>query len=121
VSLVLAGLLGFVDNPIVGDPSAANPVFHTDAIHNVVHIASGAILLFIAFGLSGASLANGLIIFGLAYAGVLVLTLISPELFGLFSVEVNLADHVLHAGLAVVSVVIGWMVRSTPSGLTIGN
>ncbi|MDQ3937507.1 MAG: DUF4383 domain-containing protein [Chloroflexota bacterium] len=121
VVLVIVGLLGFIDNPIVGDPAAANPVFHTGAVHNVVHIASGAALLFVAFGLTGANLTSGLIVFGVAYGAVLVLALISPTMFGLFQVSVNLADHVLHAALAVLSVAVGWLARSNPEQQAIGS
>ncbi len=41
VIFVLVGLLGFVSNPIVGDMG----YFHTDLIHNLVHIIIGAVLI----------------------------------------------------------------------------
>jgi hypothetical protein len=110
VGLVILGLAGFVENPIVGEP-AANPLFVTDAAHNLVHIASGAIALFIAFGLSGTGLANGLLAFGAAYLVLLLASLASPDLFGLFGGDVNLADHVLHAGLGTLSIAVAWLAR----------
>jgi hypothetical protein len=113
VVLVLVGLLGFISNPIVGEPTANNnPIFVTDAVHNVVHIASGLLLLYIAFATSGVTRANWLIGFGVLYVGVLVLTLINPELFGIFQNPVNTADHVLHAALAFLSIGVGYMARN---------
>ena len=107
--LVLVGLLGFVQNPIVGDPPA---MFHTGLVHNIVHIATGAVALYIAFGLAGAQRAMGLIVFGVVYALVLVLTLVSQDMFGLLEHPVNTADHLLHAGLAVASIGVGWWARN---------
>jgi len=105
--LVLVGLIGFIENPIVGEPDW-NPIFVAGLPHNLVHIVTGAAALFIAFGLSGLRRAYGLIAFGAAYALVLVLTFVSPDLFGLFEYEVNMADHVLHLGLAVIPIAVGY-------------
>lgn len=119
--LVVAGLAGFADNPIVGRPDEAAPVFHTGAAHSILLVVAGGIALFVAFGLSGAGLANGLILLGAAFIGLLALTVVSPHLFGLFDVEVNPADHVLHAGLAVVSLAVGWLARSRRTRLALGD
>jgi hypothetical protein len=112
IILIGVGLLGFVDNPIVSRPEA-NPLFHTDLIHNVVHLATGAVALYIAFGLAGRARANGLIAFGAVYAAVLALTLIDPRLFGLLQHPVNTADHVLHFLLAAGAIAVGLYARST--------
>lgn len=108
VVLVAVGLLGFTDNPIVGGASA---LFHTGTNHNLVHVATGLLALFVAFGLRGSTLANGVIAFGVLYAAVFVVLLVSPTLFGLLD-EVNVADHVLHAGLGLVSIAVGVMART---------
>jgi hypothetical protein len=112
--LILVGLLGFIGNPVVGEPGT-NPIFITGTMHNIVHIVTGALALYIGFGLRGDALANALIGFGVMYAAVLVLTLVSPNLFGLLgdnSYGVNMPDHVLHIGLAVLSIAIGYWARS---------
>ncbi len=119
--LVVAGLSGFVDNPIVGRPDGAAPVFHTGAAHSILLVVAGGIALFVAFGLSGVGLASGLIVLGAAFIGLMMLTIASPNLFGLFDVEVNIADHVLHAGLAVVSIVVGWLARGGRTKLALGG
>ena len=110
VVLVLVGLLGFISNPIAGD-ATANPVFVTGAVHNLVHLLTGALALFIAFGLSGEQQANGVIGLGILYALIFVLTILSTNLFGILQYDVSGADHILHAGLAVVSLAIGYLAR----------
>lgn len=116
VVLVAVGLLGFVSNPIVGESDGA--LLPTDAIHNVVHLATGLLALYIAFGLSGPALANGVLGFGVLYAAVFVAVLISPDLFGIFSVPANAAIHVVHAALAVVSLAVGYMARGSAEPMT---
>ena len=109
IVLVAVGLLGFIANPIVGGSSALLP---TDTLHNVVHLGTGAIALYIAFGLRGATQVNATIGFGVLYAVIFIAVLVSPTLFGLFSVPANAVLHVIHAALAVVSVGVGYMARS---------
>jgi hypothetical protein len=112
VSLLGAGLLGFLPgNPIAS--SDPNALFRVNAVHNIVHLATGALALWIGLGMRGRNLATGLIGYGVLYAVVAVLLVVDPTLFGLFSdAPANAADHVLHAALAVVSIALGWMVRS---------
>ena len=59
-------------------------------------------------------MAYALIGFGAAYGSLVALTILSPRLLGLLSVEQNLPGYVLHAALAVLSAVIGWQAR--PAG-----
>ena len=111
VALLGAGLLGFVPgNPIASsDPGA---LFRVNAMHNIVHLATGALALWIGLGMRGMNLANGLIGFGVLYALVAVLLVVDPTMFGLFAdAPTNAADHVLHAALAIVSIGLGWMLR----------
>ena len=114
--LVLVGLLGFIDNPLVGD--SANALVPTDAVHNIVHLLTGLLALYIAFGLRGENQVNGAIGFGILYAVIFLAVLVSPTLFGLFQVPANVVLHVIHAALAVVSLAVGYMARgrSTTAG-----
>ena len=113
VVLVLVGILGFINNPIVGAPTAGNqPLFVTDTIHNIIHLASGLFLLYVAYGVRGAARGTLLIAFGVVYALVLVVTLLDQDAFGLLPNGVNAADHVLHLVLAVASIAVGWMARN---------
>jgi Domain of unknown function (DUF4383) len=109
IVLVAVGLLGFINNPIVGQQ--ANAILPTDALHNIVHLVTGALALYIAFGLRGETQANATLGFGVLYAVIFLAVLVSPNLFGLFSVPANAAIHVVHAALAVVSLAIGYMAR----------
>jgi hypothetical protein len=105
VALLGAGLLGFVDNPIVS--SRQDALFMTGTVHNVVHILTGLVALAIGAALRGRDLARAAIAFGVVYAVVLVGTLVSPDLFGILEMPVNAADHVLHAVLAIGSIAAG--------------
>lgn len=110
VVLVLVGLLGFVENPIVGPADGA--LMPTDTLHNIVHLGSGLLALYIAFGLRGQNRVNALIGFGILYTVIFLAVLVSPNLFGLFSVPANTVLHVIHAALAGVSLAVGYMARN---------
>ncbi len=109
VVLVAVGLLGFISNPIVGD---GNAIFLTGTMHNIVHLLTGALALGIAFILPADQQVNGVFALGILYAVVFVALIVSPNLFGILSYNVNAADQVLHIGLAVISIGIAWMARS---------
>ena len=105
VVLVLAGVAGFVPNPLVGPEG----IFVTNPMHDYVHIGSGVVL--ILAGMS-AFAKPGLLLVGVIYAAVAVLGFVMQEemLFGL--VHVNDADRYLHVGLAVVLLAAGILLPS---------
>ena len=115
VFLVLFGLAGFVDNPLVGLP-AADPVFAAGTLQNVIHVGSGALILFAAFGMAGAGIVRALFVLAAGFGALFLLTVISPSLFGLFDPPANLACHVLHGGVAVLSATVAWLARGRPVG-----
>ncbi len=104
--LVVVGIVGFLPNPLVGPTG----LVATDNLHNVIHVLTGLLALGLAYGMR-TDIGMAAILFGSLYAAVFVITLISPTLFGLFSVEVNGIDHVIHIGVAVVSLALGFMAR----------
>ncbi len=106
VILVVVGILGFFSNPLVGPTG----LVATDNPHNIVHILTGLLALGLGYGMRN-DIGTATIAFGALYLVVFVVTLISPTLFGVFSVPVNAIDHVIHIGLAVVSLALGWMAR----------
>lgn len=112
IVLIAVGLLAFVNNPLVGNGDALIP---TGTVHNLVHLVTGLIALYIAFGLRGLARANGTIGFGVLYAVIFILVVASPSLFGLFQYAANIYLHVIHFGLAAVSLVVGYGARA---GLT---
>ena len=51
------------------------------------------------------------------YVIIFVAVLLSPTLFGLFSVAANAPIHVVHAAVAVVSLAVGLMARGSTTAL----
>ena len=104
VILVLVGLLGFVNNPLVLGIFAVNP------LHNVVHIVTGAVLLIGAYSSLGSSLA--LKIIGVVYAIVAIIGFFMVTDGMMLGVAMNEADKWLHVVLAVVILIAGFALPS---------
>ena len=95
VTFVFVGLLGFIPNPLV----SANGLFEVNAMHDLVHLLTGAALLF-----------GGLVVRGreditlktvtAAYFGVAILGFLTSGNTLLGIVHINEADRWLHLGLA---------------------
>jgi hypothetical protein len=115
VVLIAAGLLGFLNTSIAGDSPGA--ILQVDSIHNIVHLLTGLVALYIAFGLRGEQQVNAMIGFGILYVIIFVAVLASPTLFGIFKVGANTPIHVIHAAVAVVSLVVGYMARGRSSAM----
>ena len=109
--LLAAGIIGFLNTPLAG--SSANALLATDKVHNVVHLGTGLLALAIAFGLRGETQVNAVIGFGVLYVIIFVAVLLSPTLFGLFSVSANAPIHVIHAAVAAVTLAVGFMARGS--------
>ena len=117
IVLVAVGLLGFISNPIVG--ADANALVRTNTFHNIVHLATGLIALYIAFGLRGENQANATIGFGVLYVVILLTVIVSPTLFGLFGdAPARANEHLIHAALAIVSLAVGYMARNRSARTT---
>ena len=111
IVLVAVGVLGFINNPLVG--AAPDALVRTNTVHNIVHLATGLIALYIAFGLRGEAQANGAIGFGVLYVVIFLALIVSPELFGLFAdAPARPNEHLIHAALAIVSLAVGYMARN---------
>src|SRR5687768_4076956 len=102
VIFLLVGLLGFIPNPLFGEHDA---MFHTDTVHNMVHIVSG--ILFLVFALAIPQSASTFMkIFGIVYLliGILGFINIGDEgtttLLGFL--HVNGADNYLHVALGLI-------------------
>ena len=107
VILVVVGIVGFIDNPLVGKTG----LVATDNLHNVIHVLTGLLALGLATGMRN-DIGTASMLFGALYGAIFVVTVISPTLFGLFTVPVNGIDHLIHVGVAVVSLGLGYMARS---------
>ena len=100
VFLVL-GILGFFSNPIIG--SGLNTWFHTDFSHNLIHIITGFIFLWVGCK-ANEKITGTLKVFGIVYIVIAILGWLmvsgTGTLFGL--IEVNGAGNWLHLILGLI-------------------
>lgn len=100
---IAVGLLGYIDNPIVGTSDGA--IFHADSVHNIVHIVSGALFLLVALAAPG-SAGGFLKLFGLVYLIIGIIGFVQYGTTGMGKVlgflHVNGADNFLHVSLGIV-------------------
>jgi hypothetical protein len=102
---LLIGVLGFIpaftpDNNLLG-------IFHVDAMHNLIHLASGVVALLCGFAGDRAS-RRYFQIFGIVYGLVAVLGFISMDHDILGMVANNMADNLLHVVIAGTSLYLGF-------------
>ena len=117
ISLLLAGVFGFISDSsfetgdgIQGDRFLG---FEVNAIHNLIHLASGVVL--IAASRTRASARAVALGFGLVYGLVAIIGLIDGEdVLGL--IPINPADNVLHIALAALGVLTGLISRHDDRG-----
>lgn len=110
VVLVLVGILGFV--PALTPDSSGEPlllgIFMVGALHNIIHLATGAAALVSSSNARWTRLFFQ--VFGVVYALVTVVGFIDGHsVLGL--IHVNLADNLLHLALAVSFLALGFGVK----------
>lgn len=114
VIFIAVGLLGFVDNPIVYDSTDA--IFHADSTHNMVHIVSGVLFVFIALA-SPSSARTFIVLFGLVYLALGIWGMLTVGADGMATLLgfllVNENDNYLHIGLGAVILLAGLVSRRT--------
>ncbi len=117
LALLLAGVLGFISDAsfdtgdgVQGDLFVG---FEVNAIHNLVHIASGLVLLAASPRRPAArAVALG---FGAVYGLVAIIGIIDgTDVLGL--IPVNAADHVLHVALSALGIISGLISRDDDRG-----
>jgi len=109
IVFLAVGILGFLPNPLVSPTG----LFVVNTMHNIVHLASGAVLLAGAYTALGAALA--LKIMGVVYALVAILGMIMGGNMLLGLVAMNASDHWLHVALAVVLLAAGFLLDEEPA------
>ena len=115
--LLLAGVFGFISDSsfdtgdgIQGDRFLG---FEVNAIHNLIHVASGLVLL--AASPKRASARAVALGFGLVYGLVAIIGLIDGEdVLGL--IPINPADNLLHIALAALGIITGLISRDDDRG-----
>jgi hypothetical protein len=114
-SLLLAGILGFFADASFdtgnGVDGGSLLGFEVNAIHNLIHLASGLLLL--AASRTRPLARTVAIGFGAVYGLVAVIGLVDgSDVLGL--IPINSADNVLHVALALLGIVTGLMSRDAP-------
>lgn len=99
------GILGFV--PGLAPDDHLLGIFHINALHNIIHLASGAVALWAGYSSFKASRMY-FQIFGVVYGLVTVLGLLAGDNDILGLVANNMADVVLHFAIAAVSLYLGF-------------
>jgi len=112
IIFIVVGLLGFIDNPIVG--SSEKAMFHADTVHNMVHIISGLLFVLVAMG-APASASTVMILFGIVYLLIGIVGITSVGENGMAKIlgflHVNAADNYLHIALGIVIALAGMITR----------
>jgi hypothetical protein len=113
LALLLAGIFGFISDASfdTGDGVQGGSFlgFEVNGIHNLVHIASGLLLL--AGSRTRASARAVAIAFGATYGLVALIGLLDGSDV-LTLIPVNSADNALHVGLALLGLVLGLISRN---------
>ena len=109
---IAVGILGFVDNPIVG--GSDNAIFHADKVHNWVHIVSGILFVLVALA-APASASSVMMGFGVVYLliGIVGFAAVGADGTGkiLGFLHVNGADNYLHVALGLLIFLAGIATR----------
>jgi hypothetical protein len=107
VVFLLIGVLGFV--PALNPDGNLLGIFHVNALHNIVHIASGIVALIAGFYPEERAAKMYFQVFGVVYALVAVLGFVygSNDILGL--VASNMADTLLHVVIAAAALYLGFM------------
>jgi hypothetical protein len=108
IVLIAAGVLGFIFGGSsfgVGENLTREPfiVFDVNGWHNIVHLASGAFLVFMAA--TARTAVTGALVFGIIYVVVTVWGFIEMSDI-LTLLPINTADNFLHLALAVVAILV---------------
>lgn len=102
---VVIGILGFV--PGLAPDSHLLGLFHINALHNIIHLASGAVALMAGYASYKAS-RTYFQVFGIVYALVALLGLMSGDNDILGLVANNGADNLLHIAIAAAALYLGF-------------
>src|SRR5213596_2475982 len=102
---LVVGVLGYV--PSATSNEMLLGIFHVNSVHNIIHLASGAV--FLLCGLAGPGPSRTFFrIFGIVYAAVAALGFYYGDQPILGLVANNTADIWLHVGLALVMLILGF-------------
>jgi Domain of unknown function (DUF4383) len=111
IVFLLVGVLGFVPG-ITTTGQMLLGIFHVNAVHNIVHLLSGAVALIT--GLTSMAAARMYFrVFGIVYALVAILGFFIGNGLLLGLISNNMADTWLHVLIALVALALGFVVQDT--------
>src|SRR5215831_3988660 len=111
IVFLLVGILGFVPG-ITTTGQMLLGIFHVNAMHNIVHLLSGAVALIT--GLTSMAAARMYFrVFGIIYALVAILGFFIGNGLLLGLISNNMADTWLHVLIAIVALALGFGVQDT--------
>jgi hypothetical protein len=108
VVFLIVGICGFI--PALVPNGHLLGIFHVNAAHNLIHLATGTVAVLVGLMSERASRIF-FIVFGLVYGLVAVIGFMDPEKPILGMVAHNLADAWLHSGIAIFSLICGFIKR----------
>lgn len=108
IAFIFAGVAGYGIMPQFVENGLLFGFFEVDTIHNLVHIVTGVIAIMAATSFRLSKLF--FIIFGLIYAVAAGYGFWHQG--DLYIMQANMADNYLHAGVAVVALLIGFSAKS---------
>jgi hypothetical protein len=112
ILLLAAGAAGFV--PQLTPEGQLLGVFAVDTMHNVVHIITG--ILAIAMGVAGAAQARMFFrVVGVVYAVIAAMGFVGGHGGEVMGMTMNMADHLLHVGIAILGLALGFAYDLRPS------
>ena len=103
---LLVGILGFI--PATAPDGHLLGIFHVNAVHNTIHLITGAFALWVGFTSTHASKVYFLM-FGIIYGLVAIMGFIAGDRPLLGIIANNIADAWLHVVIAAASIGIGLM------------
>ena len=107
--LLLVGILGFIPG-ITTDDGMLLGIFHVNALHNVIHLVTGAAAIYCGMQ-SGSAARTFFQVFGVVYALVAVLGFVYGDDAILGLVASNMADTWLHVVIAAASLFFGFAAK----------
>lgn len=105
ITFIAIGVMGFM--PMYVTDGNLLGIFEVNDVHNIVHIASGVVALLCALQTNYARWY--FIIFGIVYGLVAIAGFVNAG--DLMMMHVNMADNILHTGIAVVSLWLGFIYK----------
>ena len=110
VVVLLIGVVGLV----LGDASRLLGLFNIDLVEDIIHLGTGGLMAYVGFLQPDNGLARTVVgALGVVYLLVGILGFIVPNLFGLLPNGYTLADNLLHLGLGVLGIIIGYFLPQT--------